>query len=107
MNGYNWPENIHEIEAFVERMPSLNDSPTILYDDIVHCINNIRGIVKAVILNTPSLIDSHLENDKILINLGAIKEMETDIISHVNAFVNADKDKLEQIFIISKTTLWR
>jgi len=107
LKEYQWPGNTREIEAFVERLLSLNDSSLIEYNDIVNCFNNIRGVTKQIVFNPPTLVGSYLNSGKILVNLASMEEMETEIIGQVNDYVNGDKDKLEQLLKISKTTLWR
>lgn len=107
LKEYNWPGNTREIEAFVERLLSLNESPLIQQCDIVNCFNNIRGVTRQTVFNAPTLVDPYLNSGKILINLASMEEMEAEIIGQVNDYVSGNKDKLEQILKISKTTLWR
>ncbi len=107
LKEYEWPGNTREIEAFVERLLSLTEASTVEYSDVLKCFNNIRGVTRQTFYTTPTLPEAYLNSGKILVNLGTMEEMEAEIIGQVNSYVSGDKDKIEQLLKISKTTLWR
>jgi transcriptional regulator with PAS, ATPase and Fis domain len=103
LKEYHWPGNTREIEAFVERLLSVAEGLTIEQNDIVKCMKDIRSAAGT----PPANPASYLTDGKLLVDLRTMDEMEVDIIAQVNDYVNGNKDKLEKILGMSKTTLWR
>ncbi|MBP2666445.1 MAG: Bacterial regulatory protein, Fis family, partial [Firmicutes bacterium] len=83
------------------------ETSAVEYSVVLKCFNNIRGVTRQTFFTTPTMPEAYLNSGKILVNLGTMEEMEAEIIGQVNNYVSGDKDKLEQLLKISKTTLWR
>ncbi len=105
LKRYSWPGNAREIEAFVERLLAVTDKPVVEYEDIVRRLRDVEETSQPTVDTNNNL--SLLKEGKVLINIGAIADMNNEIIDQVYRYVGCDKHKVEQILRISRTTLWR
>lgn len=104
LKDYHWPGNTREIEALVERLLLISERSSIDYKDVLKCFNTICNANRPMTAASPA---SYLDNGKILVNFRTMDEMQVDIIAQVNDYVHGNKDQLEKILGMSKTTLWR
>ena len=107
LKEYHWPGNVRELEAFVERLLSITAESRVEYEDFISCFDNIKNKTHCPSTSTVSLGEPQMESGKLQISLGNIKTMEDEIIRQVLRYANGDKDRVEKILGISKTTLWR
>jgi transcriptional regulator with PAS, ATPase and Fis domain len=107
LQEYSWPGNAREIEAFVERLLSAVEGSVVDYNDVALCFSQIRGTARTPVLPAGQPSSLPLAAGKMLVNLGTIDEMETEIIEQVMSYVNGDREKAEKLLGISKTTIWR
>jgi transcriptional regulator with PAS, ATPase and Fis domain len=107
MKRYQWPGNVREIEAFVERLLAVTEGPAVEHANFMKCLNSIESTAVSA-NNLKSYVPlEFLEEGKVLLNLGTMTDMENEIIQQVFNHVDGDKDRVEKTLGISKTTLWR
>lgn len=99
LKKYNWYGNVRELSNFIERLIALR-----LYD--CEAISNmIEGMIAehSGEIVPPSIVDSN----HLIVPINTLRNMENDIIKGLYERYDHNKKKVEQILMVSSTTLWR
>lgn len=91
---YNWPGNIRELENVVERIHILSNTSLLDRD---HFIFSDRE----------QAVDMSFDENSVCVKIGPLKEIEKQIIMHLNSKYNGNKQKISDVLGVSRTTLWK
>ncbi|SFE57997.1 sigma 54-interacting transcriptional regulator [Alteribacillus iranensis] len=97
--AYHWPGNIRELENVVERMQILASSSVLNSEDFIF---NHSQQPQPQSGTAASMDDDHLQ-----VKIGAMKEMEKDIIQQLDERFDGNKQQIANILGVSRTTLWK
>ncbi len=106
LKGYTWPGNVRELENLAERYVALSRRSQSPGDILNELINDLYYFGNEYLIQEEDF--AMRNNDRILINLGTMQEMETQILEKmIQIYPDESKMNLAQQLNISRATLWK
>lgn len=100
---YDWPGNVRQLEALVERIVVLSDDERVDETLVRNLLAEIKMKSSSVWKKQPSAI----EDDRYILHKGTLDEMEKQIIQQVYAKFDGNITGMTRELGIGRTTLWR
>lgn len=100
---YDWPGNVRQLEAFVERIVVLSDGERV--DETL--VRNLLAEIKMKSSPAGKSQPSAIEDDRYILHKGTLDEMEKQIIQQAYAKFDGNMTGMTRELGIGRTTLWR
>lgn len=97
LKKYHWPGNVRELEGFVERYVALGEENISAHTTFYKLLSKL----------TIKDITTSVNNNKLTIELGDMKEMERQILMQAQMIIQGGKSEMARVLGVSRTTLWK